>query len=389
MSFTANNKINFNPSSLPLATIINSIKNRNRSGLDLQPKYQRGFIWNSDFKDKLIYSVSKNYPIGNIIIRNLEEININKAKSEVVDGQQRLTTLYDFFNNKYRVNKAISKLIIEENLDYFLNEKDSNKTVYKILKRYNENRPIKLAFDDFPESLKEDFKNYPLSLTFISNATTEQVSEYFRFVQNQERLKAGEIIKTIPDSKLYIYLDSIININDFLNNIGFDNSRREFDKIFYSIMGVFEKKLNLGSTDKKIMEYVENHNGIIDSQASILINNMIKAINYIAKLGKSYNYKFNKRLLKLFLLSTGFNYVQISKDTDKLFSIFQLVDKNLSAFNSAKKDSIKNALFNYSEEMIEDYRLIALIVKGSHTYSRVSERIKIFSQIINYEMNKI
>ena len=96
-------RINFNPAPMPLATIMGNIKNVNRGGLDLQPEYQRDFVWNQDFKEKLIYSLIKRYPIGNISIRNLEEVNDKNARSEVVYGQQRLTTIQsisDFYKTK-------------------------------------------------------------------------------------------------------------------------------------------------------------------------------------------------------------------------------------------------------------------------------------------------
>ena len=129
------NKMNFNPSTLPIITLMNSIKNEKRSGLDLQPTYQRGYIWDNDFKEKLIYSLTKHYPIGNIIIRNLEEPNEKNSKSEVVDGQQRLTTIYKFVNDELIVSGEIARKIVEENIDYYEEEYLTNKAVGKILKK--------------------------------------------------------------------------------------------------------------------------------------------------------------------------------------------------------------------------------------------------------------
>ena len=182
------NKMNFNPSTLPIVTLMNSIKNEKRNGLDLQPIYQRGYIWDNDFKEKLIYSLTKHYPIGNIIIRNLEEPNEKNAKSEVVDGQQRLTTIYKFMTGELVISGEIAKKIVEENIDYYEEEAETVKSVAKVLKKFKENKKIELVFSEFPSGLKSDIETFPLSLTFISNASTEQVSEYFRFVQNQERL---------------------------------------------------------------------------------------------------------------------------------------------------------------------------------------------------------
>ena len=83
----------FSYDSRPIQTILNQIRNINkRDGIDLQPNYQRGYIWSSDFKDKLLYSIIKSYPIGNVSLRVRTEKNEKGAMQEVVDGQQRLTT---------------------------------------------------------------------------------------------------------------------------------------------------------------------------------------------------------------------------------------------------------------------------------------------------------
>ena len=86
-------QMNFSNSSVPVTSVLNSINTVNFGGLDLQPTYQRGYVWKDDFKDKLIYSIIKSYPTGNISVRVLKIPNAKGAKSEVVDGQQRLTTI--------------------------------------------------------------------------------------------------------------------------------------------------------------------------------------------------------------------------------------------------------------------------------------------------------
>ena len=81
-------KMGISYDSRPIQTIANQVKNVNRrDGIDLQPKYQRGYIWKNDFKDKLIYSVIRNYPIGNISVRVRQAPNGKGAMQEVVDGQ--------------------------------------------------------------------------------------------------------------------------------------------------------------------------------------------------------------------------------------------------------------------------------------------------------------
>ena len=99
-----NNQMNFSNASVPVASVLNSINTVKFGGLDLQPSYQRGYVWKDDFKDKLIYSIIKSYPTGNISIRVLKDANAKGAKSEVVDGQQRLTTFCLFYLALYHLS---------------------------------------------------------------------------------------------------------------------------------------------------------------------------------------------------------------------------------------------------------------------------------------------
>jgi len=368
------NKMNFNPSTLPIITLMNSIRNEKRNGLDLQPIYQRGYIWDNDFKEKLIYSLTKHYPIGNIIIRNLEEPNEKNAKSEVVDGQQRLTTIYKFMTGELVVSGEIAKKIVEENIDYYEEEAEINKVVARVLKKFKENKKLELSFSDFPSGLKSDIETFPLSLTFISNTSTEQVSEYFRFVQNQERLKAGEIIESFPDTYLEKYLNMLDSKENLLSVINFKDNRKEFEKIFYSMLGILENKLKLGCTDKSIQEYVNNKKGDLEGKEKEQVEKM--NLNIISHLSlKDIEINSNKRYLKLLLLLCSLGNLDFNKNGKEILLKLNLINEKLSAFNSAKANILKETFLEEEESKIEEYRRLSLLMKGSQKLVIVKERI--------------
>ena len=56
-------QMRFSNASIPVTTVLNDINTVNFGGLDLQPSYQRGYIWKDDFKDKLGID-EKGNPIG-------------------------------------------------------------------------------------------------------------------------------------------------------------------------------------------------------------------------------------------------------------------------------------------------------------------------------------
>jgi len=69
--------------------------------LTIQPEYQRNYIYASDSGKKemaVIESVLKGYPIGLIYFNKVTDINL-----EVLDGQQRITSLGRFITDKFAI----------------------------------------------------------------------------------------------------------------------------------------------------------------------------------------------------------------------------------------------------------------------------------------------
>src|SRR3989337_562907 len=69
--------------------------------LTIQPEYQRNYIYASDGGKKemaVIESVLKGYPIGLIYFNKVSEKNL-----EVLDGQQRITSLGHFVTDTFAI----------------------------------------------------------------------------------------------------------------------------------------------------------------------------------------------------------------------------------------------------------------------------------------------
>ena len=378
--------MNFSNSSVPVTSVLNSINTVNFGGLDLQPTYQRGYVWKDDFKDKLIYSIVKSYPTGNISVRVLKTPNAKGAKSEVVDGQQRLTTIRDFVSNQYIVKSEWSKKIIEVIKNYYESAGVQDDIVDKLVKKLDNKGNVRLKFSDLPEIIKGNINSYNIPMTYIADATDQQVREYFRFLQNQERLRAGEIINSMPATNLEVFLDNISHKNMFLDIIGFSDDRAEFDKIFYSIIGLFDSKISFGTTDKTIQSYAAKAE--TPTIGLDRVNSMVEQINSIIAIGDSVLTATRKRFLKYLLLLAGLKLVDFSTDTISKLKRLKNIDDKLSVFFSAKANVIEQEYKGYSEAVIEEMRLIALLTKGGHSLSRVENRMKILAYYVNDANNK-
>lgn len=373
----------FSYDSRPIQTLVNQIKNVNkRDGIDLRPSYQRGYIWSSDFKDKLIYSIIKSYPIGNISLRVRADRNTKGAMQEVVDGQQRLTTIHMFIEDEYVVQGDISRKILEYIVEYMGEEADSK--LEKLKKRLFNKGKISLKYSQLPQSIKDNIRAYNISITNITNATDDEITEYFRYLQNQERLRAGEIINSVPETKLEEYLTSVTDKTMLLKKLSFANDRRQFDRVFYSILGLIDGQIGFGVTDKEVMKFVSECVEL-NPDTKPIVKNLIEQLNLICTDETiPINYiSCNARAMKFFLLLISLGLVDFSDESKRKLKALDSINKNLSAFSSAKADSVSAAFHGYSDAVIEEYRLLALISKGGHSLKRVQNRMQILSYYVN------
>jgi hypothetical protein len=145
----------------------------------------------------------------------------------------------------------------------------------------------------------------------------------------------------------------------------FDNDRRQFDRVFYSILGLLDGEIGFGVTDKIVLTYAsecQDLSPLIKDQCTLLINQM----NFITEntdIPIKY-VKSNTRLMKFFLLLSALSLVDFTQVGKNKLNSLNSVNQKLSSFSSAKADSVKYAFSGYSNEVIEEFRLIALISKG-------------------------
>jgi hypothetical protein len=70
--------------------------------IDLKPDFQRGEVWPIVKKKLLIDSIFREWHVPPIHV-----VLLSNGKSEVLDGQQRLTAIKEFIENKYSIDGAI------------------------------------------------------------------------------------------------------------------------------------------------------------------------------------------------------------------------------------------------------------------------------------------
>lgn len=168
-----------------IVNLFNKIKNKEYI---LQPDFQRKLVWNADHKEKFIQTILLGFPFPEIYIAD-GEMNLDEMRKEtlIVDGQQRLDTIYHYITGEIDLK-------------------------YRTIKKYEE----------LTKEEKEEFLNYNVIVRDLKNATREEVKEIFKRINSvsyalnsmeiNNALYNGEFIET---AKRICKLKSMENINIF------------------------------------------------------------------------------------------------------------------------------------------------------------------------------
>ncbi len=80
-----------------------------KSDYVIRQPYQRKSVWSTKKKQSLMDSLFRRYYIPKLVIREVR-LSEKQTVSEVVDGQQRITTVQEFFDNQYRLPRSLEDL---------------------------------------------------------------------------------------------------------------------------------------------------------------------------------------------------------------------------------------------------------------------------------------
>lgn len=204
------------PSDPDVATIYGRITN---GELDLRPNFQRGEVWSSAKKQKLIDSVLREWHVPPIHVIQRPD----GGEDEVLDGQQRLVAIRDFLNNRLRINGRI------EPYDEEINLLDG------------------LTFAELPPEWKRKILRFPIRLFSIVDFSPSEPSELFYRLNQPASLTAAEQRNSFfgepreQIKELVIRMEKLGLDKDFL---GFSNSRMAYDDVLARVCVALENGLN-------------------------------------------------------------------------------------------------------------------------------------------------
>ncbi len=138
--------------------------------LELQPEYQRGKVWDDPRRYDLVDTVIREWPMGLILLRAYPQESTDGHTIEyydVVDGQQRLTSLFEYFGG-------------------------TSKWIQKVPTKH---RGSFRQYSDLSEPKQEKVDEYKVSVAFMRDYDEAEILDIYSRLQTGKPLNIGEKVK--------------------------------------------------------------------------------------------------------------------------------------------------------------------------------------------------
>ena len=321
--------------------------------LNLQPDYQRRFVWDKKTMSKFIESLLLSIPIPTIFLAENSDDTF-----EVIDGQQRLTTIFAFMKSKLVANEI-------EKLPYNLRELDVLAlSGLETLKQFN-----RKSYYDMVD-IQRKFNNVSLPVVIIKKDSTEDI-KYDIFsrinsgsikLNNQELLNVmyrGELIESLNTASQQETVDKLFGRRPVLKKrfgyheillrakviAGFVNSDdwklREIKVKNKNNLNKEYRTYN-GRLNTAILEYLKEYRNDMEEASNLtkFIEDSIDKVNTVfgdeafIRINKPGSTSINKTIAELQLVVLSkINYHEVVENKDKIRESFKKflndIDENI------------------------------------------------------------
>lgn len=322
----------------------------NKSSLILSPAYQRNEIWSIDKQTSFIESIFMDLLIPPIYVVEIPGENMLEDSSyEVVDGKQRLTAIFNFIKNGYKLKKRA--------LEYFTD-------IYGD-KNYSE----------IESTFSSEIKNLLSSVLdiYVITANSPEFTKYdifSRLNKGSEKLRVNEIRKAIYRSSTLVKIEKFVNPYIENNNTEYSKMFSKADIHRFEDFGRFYRSLAFYN-NSKINEdpgdlLVENYN----SRPRDMINSVLQGIqNQSIKISEEELHN-----ILIFTLNLG-NWLIVNKipkvQIDHIIDVFvPFID-------------VLAGNFDLISPIITDINFLETFVKSPSTTTNVNLRLNIAHRILN------
>lgn len=220
-----------------------------------RPPYQRKVVWNKKKKQALMDSLFRRYYIPKLVIREVR-LSEDRAISEIVDGQQRITTVQDFFDNQYPLPKSLEDVSKELPGKYY---KDLGTEFRKFIDKSLKYQADVIKNIDNPSSAEHQI----IATEIFWRLQQGETLNYMEIAHAQlSSLSRNFIVKYSDDLtfdyKKYEPIDANPDKMPFFKLLNVENDRMKHLQFMARFLLIENANGYTDLSDKKIAEFIDN-----------------------------------------------------------------------------------------------------------------------------------
>lgn len=300
--------------------------------------FQRRYVWTHSNQVQLIESIIIGYPIPEIYVWERDtDPGSGETKHSIIDGQQRLGAIFDFLNDKYRLQTS---------------HIDNKEADYK----------AKL-FSELSDDQRSNFWKYPFAVRIVKNTVSrdEIVEMFLRLNKTNTTLNPQELRNAEFEGQ-FIKLSQEISDNPFWNHYGLFNQydiRRMLDIQFASSILVFfrfgfDEEITQASINRAYDTFNEVYADYENDKQ--LFYHLLKFADILFEKYPDSMHLFQKKV-HLYTLFTVLYYYSLKygKFPDNSINLY-----GQFAINYDNKDKLNEIFGGEKYKLIEEYKRLAL-----------------------------
>ncbi len=251
-------KLSIEPGSKNISSLIESI----RQGNIQVPPFQRDFVWDRKNIIRLFDSIQKGYPIGTLFLwrpafqsdwdgkSRLGSYTIPKASSQnfyVLDGYQRLSTLFGCLVNHEQTKLECDKTMWEHLFNLYYDAKDD-------------------TFTFLPSKSKPKYWHFPMTVFLVASDFRKYSREHLeKECQNEQEItellnKADKVSSILLDYRIGTIEINNANINqaaDIFSRINSEGTKVSIDWMVHALS--YDGKFNLSQVTDDLLDSLQDY----------------------------------------------------------------------------------------------------------------------------------
>ncbi len=350
------------------------------------PAFQRHFQWDIKRSSSFIETILLNFPTPSVFLYEINEHTQNKGRFRILDGHQRLLSLYFFVKNKYPrdsdAREKIRKHMIQKGDD--MHELFKNKDLFvefrlKLDQNYIKNgqKLSGLTYEEMNENLKENFQLTPFRVMTVKesgrDASSTSMNEiYTRLNTGGQTLNAQQVRAARYESFLYrkIYqLNYCSEWRDILKQKSVSIKMKDVETILRTMALLVKLETpgeSMGGSMKKFLNTFSSDFSSEEKKAEVEL--------------------LEKIYLKFFQAIKGMNFFRVIREGMSRFSVPAYESIFLCACIPAWKEKNSEKVIKIEEgkirKFLADKRLTNLLLEGTTGSANIKDRLKLARQIL-------